>query len=190
MRAAATTSATGAPTTGGASARGPTRMSTACAGGTCCARRPTRRRWRAGRSPAAGREVLSDEERALERVMLGLRERGGLALVLADPGRRAGSAARGGPPTRDGLDGTRAADPKGPAVRRRRDPRAVGLSGAGSVLAAGTLPAALAFGLDALALLAAGHRGACRTGLAGAGVPRRARRSSRSCSRSSASSRF
>ncbi|HWD70745.1 MAG TPA: radical SAM family heme chaperone HemW [Solirubrobacteraceae bacterium] len=34
----------------------------------------------AGRSPAAGREVLTGAERALENVMLGLRERGGLAL--------------------------------------------------------------------------------------------------------------
>jgi len=34
-----------------------------------------------GRSPAAGREVLSAEERALEGVMLGLRERGGLTLA-------------------------------------------------------------------------------------------------------------
>jgi putative oxygen-independent coproporphyrinogen III oxidase len=38
-----------------------------------------------GRSPAAGREVLSDEERALENVMLGLRERGGLALASLTP---------------------------------------------------------------------------------------------------------
>jgi oxygen-independent coproporphyrinogen-3 oxidase len=33
-----------------------------------------------GRSPAADREVLTDEQRALESVMLGLRERGGLEL--------------------------------------------------------------------------------------------------------------
>jgi putative oxygen-independent coproporphyrinogen III oxidase len=38
-----------------------------------------------GRSPAAGREVLSDDERALESVMLGLRERGGLALASPTP---------------------------------------------------------------------------------------------------------
>lgn len=38
-----------------------------------------------GRSPAAGREVLSDGERALENVMLGLRERGGLALSSLTP---------------------------------------------------------------------------------------------------------
>ena len=38
-----------------------------------------------GRSPAAGREVLSDQERALENVMLGLRERGGLALSSLTP---------------------------------------------------------------------------------------------------------
>lgn len=39
----------------------------------------------AGRSPAAGREALSVEERALENVMLGLRERGGLALSSLTP---------------------------------------------------------------------------------------------------------
>ena len=38
-----------------------------------------------GRSPAAGREVLSEDERALENVMLGLRERGGLALASLTP---------------------------------------------------------------------------------------------------------
>lgn len=36
---------------------------------------------RGGRSPAAGREVLTAEQRALEAVMLGLRERGGLAVA-------------------------------------------------------------------------------------------------------------
>jgi oxygen-independent coproporphyrinogen-3 oxidase len=42
------------------------------------------------RSPAAGREVLSAGERALENVMLGLRERGGLALsTLTADGARA-----------------------------------------------------------------------------------------------------
>ncbi|HET9093596.1 MAG TPA: radical SAM family heme chaperone HemW [Solirubrobacteraceae bacterium] len=44
----------------------------------------------AGRSPAAGREVLTAQERALETVMLGLRERGGLALSALSP---AGAAA-------------------------------------------------------------------------------------------------
>jgi oxygen-independent coproporphyrinogen-3 oxidase len=38
-----------------------------------------------GRSPAADREVLTDDERALEAVMLGLRERGGLALTSLTP---------------------------------------------------------------------------------------------------------
>ena len=38
-----------------------------------------------GRSPAAGREVLNDDERALELVMLGLRERGGLELGSLTP---------------------------------------------------------------------------------------------------------
>ena len=38
-----------------------------------------------GRSPAAGREVLTADERALEVVMLGLRERGGLALSALTP---------------------------------------------------------------------------------------------------------
>ncbi len=38
-----------------------------------------------GRSPAAGREVLTDEQRSLETVMLGLRERGGLALSTLTP---------------------------------------------------------------------------------------------------------
>jgi oxygen-independent coproporphyrinogen-3 oxidase len=42
-------------------------------------------RLREGRSPAAGREVMTDEERALEAVMLGLRERGGLALATLSP---------------------------------------------------------------------------------------------------------
>ena len=44
----------------------------------------------AGQSPEAGREVLSAEQRALEAVMLGLRERGGLRLDLLS---RAGAAA-------------------------------------------------------------------------------------------------
>ena len=39
----------------------------------------------AGRSPAAGREALTVAERALENVMLGLRERGGLALSSLTP---------------------------------------------------------------------------------------------------------
>jgi oxygen-independent coproporphyrinogen-3 oxidase len=38
-----------------------------------------------GRSPAADREVLTADERALESVMLGLRERGGLALASLTP---------------------------------------------------------------------------------------------------------
>jgi oxygen-independent coproporphyrinogen-3 oxidase len=38
-----------------------------------------------GHSPAADREVLTDDERALEAVMLGLRERGGLALSSLTP---------------------------------------------------------------------------------------------------------
>ena len=38
-----------------------------------------------GRSPAADREVLTDEQRALEAVLLGLRERGGLALSTLSP---------------------------------------------------------------------------------------------------------
>ena len=38
-----------------------------------------------GRSPAADREVLTSEERALEMVMLGLRERGGLAFASLTP---------------------------------------------------------------------------------------------------------
>jgi putative oxygen-independent coproporphyrinogen III oxidase len=38
-----------------------------------------------GRSPSAGREVLTADDRALERVMLGLRERGGLALASLTP---------------------------------------------------------------------------------------------------------
>jgi oxygen-independent coproporphyrinogen-3 oxidase len=43
-----------------------------------------------GKSPAADREVLSADERALESVMLGLRERGGLALAsLTAAGARA-----------------------------------------------------------------------------------------------------
>ncbi|MCL2463932.1 MAG: coproporphyrinogen III oxidase, partial [Micrococcales bacterium] len=44
----------------------------------------------AGRSPAAGREVLSDEARALERVLLEVRLSAGLPLVaLSGAGRRA-----------------------------------------------------------------------------------------------------
>jgi oxygen-independent coproporphyrinogen-3 oxidase len=38
-----------------------------------------------GRSPAAGREVLNPDELALENVLLGLRERGGLALSALSP---------------------------------------------------------------------------------------------------------
>ncbi len=38
-------------------------------------------RVRAGRSPAAGRERLTAEQRALERVLLGIRLRDGLALA-------------------------------------------------------------------------------------------------------------
>jgi oxygen-independent coproporphyrinogen-3 oxidase len=41
-----------------------------------------------GRSPAAGREVLSADELALENVLLGLRERGGLALSSLSPAGR------------------------------------------------------------------------------------------------------
>ena len=55
-------------------------------------------RLRAGSSPEAGREVLTPEERALEAVMLGLRERGGLELrSLSEAGIRAAEleAARG-----------------------------------------------------------------------------------------------
>jgi putative oxygen-independent coproporphyrinogen III oxidase len=55
-------------------------------------------RLREGRSPAAGREVLTAEQRALEAVLLGLRLRTGLALSsLSDAGARAarGEAARG-----------------------------------------------------------------------------------------------
>ncbi len=45
---------------------------------------------RAGDSPLAGSEVLGPEEKALEAVMLGLRERGGLALsTLSDAGAQA-----------------------------------------------------------------------------------------------------
>ena len=48
------------------------------------------RRLRQGRSPIAGREVLSAEERTLEAIMLGLRLRSGLALTsLSDAGTRA-----------------------------------------------------------------------------------------------------
>ncbi len=43
------------------------------------------KRLRDGRSPAAGREVLTDEQRALEAVLLGLRERGGLTLATLSP---------------------------------------------------------------------------------------------------------
>ena len=39
----------------------------------------------AGRTPVAGREVLSADDRAFEAVMLGLRERGGLALSALTP---------------------------------------------------------------------------------------------------------
>ena len=92
-----TTSATGARTTGGASGPARTRTSAACAGGTCCTPRVTRRPRCAGDSPAAGRERLDAAQRALERTMLELR--------LADgPGARARSA-RGGRPSSaaDGL---------------------------------------------------------------------------------------
>ena len=51
------------------------------------------RRVHDGQSPAAGREVLTGEQRALEAVMLGLRMRGGLALAtLSDAGVRAARA--------------------------------------------------------------------------------------------------
>jgi putative oxygen-independent coproporphyrinogen III oxidase len=42
-------------------------------------------RLRAGESPAVGREALTAQQRALEAVMLGLRERGGLALSTLSP---------------------------------------------------------------------------------------------------------
>lgn len=42
-------------------------------------------RLRKGRSPALAREVLTDEDRALETVMLGLRERRGLTLATLSP---------------------------------------------------------------------------------------------------------
>lgn len=49
--------------------------------------RPTEyaKRLRTGQSPAAGREVLTEQERALEAVLLGLRERAGLPLVSLGP---------------------------------------------------------------------------------------------------------
>ena len=51
------------------------------------------RRVHEGRSPAAGREVLTAEQRALEAVMLGLRLRGGLAVAtLSGAGLRAARA--------------------------------------------------------------------------------------------------
>ncbi len=51
------------------------------------------RRLRAGRTPVAGREVLSADERALEAVLLGLRVRGGLAVsALTADGIRAAEA--------------------------------------------------------------------------------------------------
>ena len=43
-----------------------------------------RRRWVEGRSPAAGREVLSDAERHAERVLLGVRLAQGLPLTDLD----------------------------------------------------------------------------------------------------------
>jgi coproporphyrinogen III oxidase-like Fe-S oxidoreductase len=65
----------------------------------------------AGASPGAGREVLSDRDRYVERVMLGLRLAAGLPLAeLDEPGRDAARTAAG-----DGLLDTAAVD-RGRAV--------------------------------------------------------------------------
>ena len=63
----------GAAATGGASGRARTATSAACAGGTSSTPRRMRRGSLPGTSPAAAREVLTDEQRHDERVLLGIR---------------------------------------------------------------------------------------------------------------------
>ena len=87
---AGTTSATGPAATGGASGRARTRTSAACGGGTSSTRRRTPCGVGQGVSPAHGREVLDEETRRVERVLLETRLRAGLPVdVLDDAGRAA-----------------------------------------------------------------------------------------------------
>src|SRR5437763_1497072 len=116
-----------------------------------------RRAVAAGRSPVASREVLSDEQRELERVYLALRTDAGLDVaalsrplpspaarlgvgVAPDP-RRAGRAQRGGPDPRTRGAGAGRAD-EGARRRRRSDPRCRGARAARA--AAGRVGAAVA----------------------------------------------
>ena len=107
-----TTRATGAATTGGASARARTATSAAPGGGTCGTPTAYAGRLAAGDSPAHAREVLTDEQRRVERVLLGIRLREGHPLAdLRPAGRRAADRAVAGRPARPG--------------RERRRPRSV-----------------------------------------------------------------
>ena len=86
--AAGTTSSTGRAATGGASGRARTRTSAVCAGGTSGTPPPTPPGSRRGVSPAEGREVLDDETRRVERILLETRLVEGMPVeVLDDAGR-------------------------------------------------------------------------------------------------------
>ena len=90
--AAGTTCSTGPAATGGASDPAPTPTSAACAGGTSSTRRPTPTGSPPALSPAHAREVLDDESRRVERVLLELRLREGLPVSVLDATGRAAVA--------------------------------------------------------------------------------------------------
>ena len=92
---AGTTCSTGPAATGGASARARTRTSAACAGGTSSTPRRTPSGSAAGSARRTAREVLDDETRRVERVLLETRLREGLPVDVLDDAGRAGAAGPG-----------------------------------------------------------------------------------------------
>lgn len=77
-------------------------------------------RLEAGLSPAAGREVLDEESRRLERVLLGVRLAEGLPLADVDPARRGAVAGLVADGLVDGHAAVRRADPRVVLTRRGR----------------------------------------------------------------------
>ncbi len=77
-------------------------------------------RLEAGLSPAAGREVLDEESRRLERVLLGVRLAEGLPLADVDPARRGAVAGLVADGRVDGRAAVRRADPRVVLTRRGR----------------------------------------------------------------------
>ena len=116
--------ATGTAATGGASVRARTRTSGACGGGTSSTRRRTPSGSPTGPSPALAREVLDDETRRVERILLETRLVDGLAGRRARP-TRAGAGCRTWSPTgwSRTTPGPVVLTTAGPAAGRRRRPR-------------------------------------------------------------------